>query len=187
MTASLASCSNSDTPIAQETSIATTIAVNTTTTTTTTTTTKPTSRTSASSLRATTSAVTSSTTAAYSTNTVRSVVITTDSAIGSGKNVGPDLYQLSGGGEANIDIAWASRGENGNVQSNECSVVLNVTGPGGLDERRRSNRCSDRLNWDYVKVGTPGTFTINIALTPPPGSGAVMNVTKTFDVIGYGN
>ncbi|MCP9273993.1 hypothetical protein [Mycolicibacterium arenosum] len=107
--------------------------------------------------------------------------------------VGADLYQLEPENNcsrgANFELEWDARGENGDVDSDECAVVIDVTGPNGLDERRRSGDCTGGArgydNAIYIKH-VAGAYTINISVTPPDG-GAPVTATKTINIIPFGS
>ena len=175
-TATQSSSSSSASP---STTSATTTAARTTTTTTPTTT-------------ATTTTTTTTTTTSVSETAIRSVEIEPVGLFCMDK-VGADQYQLEPESNcsrgANFELEWDSRGENGDVDSEECAVVIDITGPNGLDERRRSGDCSGGArgydNAVYIKH-VPGAYTINISVTPPDG-GAPVTATKTINILPFGS
>jgi hypothetical protein len=107
--------------------------------------------------------------------------------------VGADLYQLQPDSScsrgANFELEWHARGENGDVDSEDCAVVIDITGPNGLNERRRSGDCTGGArgydNAVYIKH-TPGDYTINVSITPPDG-GAPVTAIKTINVLAHGS
>jgi hypothetical protein len=106
--------------------------------------------------------------------------------------VGADLYQLEPDSScergANFELEWVAHGEDGDVDSEDCAVVIDITGPNGLDERRRSGDCTGGARgYDaaiYIKH-VPGAYTLNISITPPDG-GAPVSATKTVTVLAHG-
>lgn len=139
-----------------------------------------------------TTTTTTTTTTSVSETAIRSVEIE-PVGLFCMNEVGADLYQLeperncSRG--ANFELEWRSRGENGDVDSDKCSVVIDITGPNGLDERRRSGDCSGGArgydNAIYTKH-VPGAYTINISVTPPD-AGAPVTATKTINILPFGS
>ncbi len=103
--------------------------------------------------------------------------------------IGPDSYQLQPDSScsrgANFELEWHARGENGDVKSDDCTVVIDVTGPGGLNERRRSSNCTGGArgydNAVYIKH-VAGDYVVAISITPPEG-GAPVTATKTITIL----
>ena len=83
-----------------------------------------------------------------------------------------------------MTFEWDSHGTGNLGTATNCTVVATVTGPGGYAQTRRSSDCSGRPN-KTLDVITPGTYTINVSVTPPDGGQAVTG-TKTFQLITAG-
>jgi hypothetical protein len=99
--------------------------------------------------------------------------------------VGPDVYQLPHNPthlliKPAVTFDWTAHGRSG-LPSSGCTVVAQVTGPGGYNQTRRSADCSGSPN-SALDVVTPGTYTISISVTPPSGGSAV-TATKTFQIV----
>ncbi|MGX9670202.1 hypothetical protein [Mycobacterium sp. HM-7] len=168
---------NQSTPSGPSASSSTTTTTTTTTTTVTTTTTTPPSTTT-----------TTTTTTSASKTAISSVTV---GAVGTFcmDKVGPDSYQLEPDSScsrgANFELEWHARGENGDVKSDDCTVVIDVTGPNGLNERRRSSNCTGGSrgydNAVYIKH-VAGDYVVAISITPPDG-GAPVTATKTITIL----
>ncbi|MGB6205719.1 hypothetical protein [Mycobacterium sp.] len=120
---------------------------------------------------------------------IDSVEVTTDRGDGTLTKVGQDTYQLAPNAAHQLfppqmTFEWTSHGQGNLSSSTNCTVVANVTGPGGYDQTRRSSDCSGRPN-KTLDVLTPGTYTVNVSVTPPNGGQAVTG-TKTFQLIEAG-
>lgn len=148
-------------------------------TTTTTVTTKPSTSVPTSSQRTTTTASSVSLTA------IRSIDVETYFPYGLDK-VGPELWEMdpTSSSDNYLSFRWRSKGENGDVESDECTVVADITGPAGFDERRRSGQCTGSVD-GKLTINTPGVYTISIAITPPDAQ-APVTATHTFEVINEG-
>ena len=120
---------------------------------------------------------------------IDSVEVTTDRGDGTLTKVGQDVYQLAPQASHQLfppqmTFEWTSHGTGALGTSTNCTVVANVTGPGGYDQTRRSSDCSGRPN-KTLDVITPGTYTVNVSVTPPDGGQAVTG-TKAFQLIAAG-
>jgi hypothetical protein len=102
--------------------------------------------------------------------------------------VGPDLYELptvpSSINPPQVTFDWIAHGDGDDVTSSGCTVVADITGPGGYNETRRSGDCSGSPN-STLDIMVPGTYTISVAVTSPDG-GAPVTATKTFEIIPMG-
>jgi hypothetical protein len=133
-----------------------------------------------------TTTTSTTTTSVISTTAIRSIVVEADHPYCI-DSVGEDLYQIgeycSKGGSFNV--RWTSRGEDGDVKSSNCAVIVDVTGAGDLNERRHSGDCTGYDSDDINLNGVPGAYTLAISITPADG-GVPMTATKTINVIAYG-
>ena len=96
-------------------------------------------------------------------------VSTTAGFPGAGSQVGPDLYQVGGGGNnAEIAYNWHAVMSDGSSNTTAtCQILATVTGPESVDSYRTSD-CTDTsvngftgaANIFYVK--TPGTYTVTV-------------------------
>ncbi|MBB3036594.1 hypothetical protein [Hoyosella altamirensis] len=98
---------------------------------------------------------------------VSRVVITTVGA-GKGHKIGPDMYQATTYGTASVVFRWESSGASGKVTGEKCTVVTEVTGPGGFSHIDRSASCTGRMRGDLT-LSTPGIYTITTTVTGPDG------------------
>lgn len=115
-------------------------------------------------------------------NAIRSVVVT----VAENNNVGERLIQANRRGYAEIPtVRWTSRSENGDLRTYDCGVIVDVTGPGGADERQRSNHCTGVANM-WPRISALGTYNVKVELTPPGGGDPFVTET-TFELIGYGH
>lgn len=105
----------------------------------------------------------------------------------SGDKVGDRLFQLNRrGGTSFPGVSWTSRSEDGDLESDDCAVVIDVTGPGNVDERYRSDECSGgRASSQMPSITVPGDYRISVSVTPP-GGGSPIVATETIKVIGVG-
>ncbi|MFE0749246.1 hypothetical protein [Gordonia sp. NPDC058843] len=105
----------------------------------------------------------------------------------SGDKVGDKLFQLNRrGGTSFPGVSWTSRSEDGDLESDECAVVIDVTGPGDVDERYRSDECSGgRNSIQMPSITVPGDYRVTVSVTPP-GGGQPIVATETIKVIGVG-
>jgi hypothetical protein len=135
---------------------------------------------------ASTTASTTTSTSSGPSTAIASIAISEEMPCCVGKRVGPHQYQetLKDTG-IDLYINWKAKGDNGDVNSDGCTVVLEVTGPQGFDERRRSGACTGSTDSsESLSPKATGTYTTNISITPPDSSTPVTG-TQTFDVIGY--
>ncbi|GED99881.1 hypothetical protein nbrc107696_03280 [Gordonia spumicola] len=103
-----------------------------------------------------------------------------------GMKVANDTYQLSKFGDVELPtVRWAARSEDGDNKSNECGVIVDFTGPGGYDERNRSDECTGFVN-GLPRAKTAGDFLITVTLTPP-GGGKPIVTKRPIKVIPYGS
>ncbi|MBS9533353.1 hypothetical protein KIH27_07080 [Mycobacterium sp. M1] len=127
---------------------------------------------------------TTTTTTATSTESISSVDIETRRGDGTLTEVGPDSYQLAPHAASQmfkptVNFSWTSHSDG--KLPRKCTVVADVTGPGGYNQTRRSADCSGSPA-SAVEVLTPGTYTIAVSVTPPDGGPAV-TATKTFAIV----
>lgn len=129
-----------------------------------------------------------SSSASVDLNTIRSVKIELESGLFTQK-VGDNLFQRSG----NYPIAeaprirWYSRGENGDILSTDCAVVIELTGPGNTDERYRSGNCTGTIGgWDSADMTEFGQYTVKVSVTSPAGGAPVVE-TVTYKYIAPGS
>ena len=105
----------------------------------------------------------------------------------SGDKVGDKMIQLNRrGGTSFPGVSWTSRSEDGDLESDDCAVVIDVTGPGDVDERYRSDECSGGRTFSQMpSITVPGDYRITVSVTPP-GGGQPIVATETIKVIGVG-
>lgn len=91
----------------------------------------------------------------------------------------------SGGTSASAAASTSASGvANGAIRQSDCAVIIDVTGPGGYDERRRSGRCTGSTG-ELPNMKVAGAYTAKVSVTPPGTSTATEQVL-TFTVLGAG-
>lgn len=106
--------------------------------------------------------------------------------------VGNDLYQLEPDSScsrgANFELQWTSSGAKGDVRSDDCQVVIDVSGPNDLNQRVRSGACSGQSpDSDAIHIQhVPGIYTINASITSSDG-GAPLTASRTINILAHGS
>lgn len=88
--------------------------------------------------------------------------ITTDYVVGYGKKVGPNKYQMNGDGQVKLYATWVSINYNNTVSSNDCEMLLTISGPARVEGEERTAKCSNTDDPASLKFSAPGDYTINV-------------------------
>lgn len=99
------------------------------------------------------------------------------------RKVGDKLFQMNHSSVIG-SVKWRSKGEDGDLRSSECTVVVDITGPGGYDERRRSGACTGSTD-TLPSMKVAGEYSAKVSVTPP-GSTTATEETLIFTVLGAG-
>jgi hypothetical protein len=102
--------------------------------------------------------------------------------------VGPSTYELpsypSSINPPEMTFDWSAQGPGGQVSSSNCTVSIQVTGPGShYPQSQRSSDCSGSPNRRF-DVYDPGTYTATITVTAVDGTTA--RGSGTFTLVPHG-
>ncbi|WP_194860252.1 hypothetical protein [Dietzia sp. SYD-A1] len=125
----------------------------------------------------------STTAEAFDPTAIRSVVVDFGPH---GNAVGQRMFQVNrhSGSTALPSVNWESKGEDGDLRGYDCGVIVDISGPGGIDERMRSSECSGSVS-NLTEASALGTYNVRVEVSPPNGDDAVVAETD-FELIGYG-
>jgi hypothetical protein len=119
---------------------------------------------------------------------IETVYVTVDSGNGLILKKG-DVFELQPSTPSSINppymtFRWSSQGAGGEINSSDCSVAAEISGPGDYPQHRRSGECSGRVSPD-LKIMQPGNYSVSVTVTPP-GGGPSVSGSASFTVVPQG-
>ena len=76
--------------------------------------------------------------------------------------MGPNKYQMNGDGQVKLYATWVSINYNNTVSSNDCEMLLTISGPARVEGEERTAKCSNTDDPASLKFSAPGDYTINV-------------------------
>ena len=100
---------------------------------------------------------------------------------------GTDLFRLGADSSAanpgQLSFGWSYSDGNAPVTSGNCTVIAEVSGPGGFDQQQHSTDCTGSPTAPFP-IAAPGLYSISVQLTQAGGS--PIAATKTVTVLAAG-